>query len=373
MDFLRSMFGAYADAETLQAIIDKSNAKFNLPFWNKYFSVGTPSLTLTYVTALGKTRLDSAASVVSRNGKTPFRSRPNLGKLNGEIPAIKVGKTLDEDDYRSYLTLQALQIADATKKAQLLDLLFGDIASCVNSVNKRLDYMVLEGISTGFITVTADNNPDGIVLQNVDLLLPANQVLPVTTDWSNPLSLPMTDLRNAMNYIIAMSKTVSKILIDNIQFQNFLLNAEVISTLKGLFNPGSNAKYVATLATVNQYMTAMEWPVFEIVNQVVMIEKDGKQVVYRPFRKQNVVFVPDGNLGEIKNALAIEELVPVPNVAYSKQGNITVSKWFSNEPFGEQTKAEWNAFPSFDAILNMFIMETDNTGAYPSADDNLLS
>lgn len=371
MDFLRSMFGVYADAANLQAIIDKSNAKFNVPFWNKYFTVGTPSLVLTYVTALGKTRLDAAASVVSRNGKTPFRSRPNLGKLNGEIPAIKVGKTLDEDDYRSYLTMQALQIADATKKAQLLDLLFGDIASTVNSVNKRLDYMVLEGISTGFITVTADNNPDGVVLQQVDLLLPAYQVLPVTKNWSDPTSLPITDIKNAMVYITGMAKSVSKMLMSFQQFQSFVLNAEVISTLKGFYNPGSNAKYTATLESINQFLRAMQWPVIEIINEVVPIEKDGKNTIYRPFKNENVVFVPDGPLGEIKNALAIEELQPVPSVSYSKKGGILVSKWFANEPFGEHTKAEWNAFPSFDAILGMFIMETDNTGAYPSADANL--
>ncbi len=377
MDFLQSMFGAYAEAKTLQAIIDRSNAKFNLPFWNRYFSVGVPSMVLTYVTALGKTRLDAAASLVSRNARTPLRSRANLGKLTGSIPAIKVMKTLDEDDYRSYLTFQALQIADTTKKAQLLDLLFGDIASTVNSINKRLDYMTLEGLSTGFITVTADNNPDGVILDTLDLLVPNNNFVGVSAIWKNvdgtpnAAALPITDLRNLVNYITALGKHVDTIFISFSMFQVFITNPEVISTLKGFFNPGSNQRYTGTLDTINAYLTAMQYPTFTILNEVVMIEKDGANHMYRPFKDANVVLVPAGNLGEIKNALAVEELQPVTNVGYSKQGNILVSKWFANEPFGEYTKAEWNAFPSFDSVIETFIMETDTVGVIPALPINL--
>lgn len=373
MNFLQSQFGAYADAANMQILIDASNAQFNIPWYKKYFNIGTQQLTLTYVTVLGKTRIDAAASVVGRDSATPLRSRAALAKLQGDIPAIKVMKTLNEDDYRAYLTFQALSISDTVKKAQIFDLIFGDIKSVVNSVNKRLDYMCLEGLSTGFISMNTTNNPDGITLDTLDLLMPATNFAPVSAAWllgdgvtMNPAATPITDIRNLVTFITSIGRHVSKMLITYSKFQTFIANPETIATLKGFFNPGGNARYVGTLDTVNQYLTAMLFPTFEIINEVVMIESNGKNVMYRPFRDQNVVFVPDGNLGEIKNSIAIEELKPASLVSYSKSGNISVSKWFLNEPFGEYTKAEWNAFPSFDQVLDTFIMQTDVVGVQPT-------
>lgn len=360
MNYLKSQFGAYAEAQAMQAIIDASNARFNVPFWNKYFSMGVPSQSLTYVTVIGKTRLDSAASLVARDSRTPLRSRGSIGKLTGEVPAIKVMKSLDEEDYRSFLTFQALQIADATKKAQLLNLMWGDIASVVNSVNKRLDYMVLEGMSTGKITITTTNNPDGIIADDIDLLMPAENFLTVVKVWSDPTSTPLTDIRNAVKKIKDSGKTgITKMIMDDYTYLLFEANAEVIAGLKGYYNPGSNAKYVATIDSINVFLRANRLPYIEIIDEMVMIEVDGKQTSTRPYKKENVLFIPDGNLGEIKNALAIEELQPVTQVGYSKAGNILVSKWFANEPFGEYTKAEFNAFPSFDQIDTMFLLQTD--------------
>jgi len=360
MNFLKSQFGLYAEAANMQAIIDQSNARFNIPFWGRFFRAGVPSQSLTYVTAIGKSRLDAAATLVSRDGATPLRSRSTIAKLYGDVPAIKVMKKLGEDDYRSFLTFQALQIGDAQKKQQLLNLMFGDIASVVNSVNRRIDYMVLEGISTGKITVTATNNPDGIVQDDVDLLMPAENYLTVAKVWSDPTSTPITDIRNAVKKIKTLNKTgITTMLIDDVTYLQVEANAEVASLMKGYYNPGSNAKYVVTLESINIFMRANRLPVFEIIDEVVPIEVDGVNTNTRPFKKENVVFIPDGMLGEIKNSLAIEELQPVTQVNYSKQGNVLVSKWFSNEPFGEFTKAEWNAFPSFDQIDTMFIMQTD--------------
>src|SRR5690606_16606977 len=97
-----------------------------------------------------------------------------LEKLTGEIPAIKEMFKMAESDYRDFLTMQALNVDDATKRAQLLDFLYGDVKKAGDSAHKRLDIMALEAISTGKISLDINNNPDGLVLANpVDLLMPA--------------------------------------------------------------------------------------------------------------------------------------------------------------------------------------------------------
>lgn len=362
MNHLKSIFGLYAEAANMQAIIDASNARFNVPFWSTWFRAGLPQQSLTYVTAIGKSRLDAAASLVSRDGRTPLRSRGSIGKLTGEIPAIKVMKTLNEEDYRSFLMFQALQIADATKKAQLLGFMFGDIASVINSVNRKIDYMVAEGMSTGKITITADNNPDGIVMDDIDLLMPADNFRTVVDNWStNPDADIVKDIRNVMLAVKAAGKTgITRMVIDDALWQIVANNNSLASYLKGYYNPGSNNTYVLTLDTVNTMLKANRLPVFEIIEVMIPIEVDGRNVNSYPWKKENVLFCGDGYLGEIKNALAIEQLQPVPQVSYSTgNAGILVSKWFANEPFGEYTKAEWNAFPSFDQIDNMFLLQTD--------------
>ena len=49
----------------------------------------------------------------------------------------------------------------ATTKNQALKLIWDDTKYVADSVDKRLDHLVLQGISTGKISINVDNNPDG--------------------------------------------------------------------------------------------------------------------------------------------------------------------------------------------------------------------
>jgi hypothetical protein len=99
---------------------------------------------------------------------------------------------------------------------------------------------------------------------------------------------------------------------------------------------------------------------FEVIDPVIGVEKDGVITNIRPWKAENVALVPDGILGTIHNSLAMEELMPVPEVKYAKYQNILISKWFENNPFGEYTLGEWNAFPGFELIEQCYILTTDS-------------
>lgn len=339
-------------------MIDLSLDKFAPTFFQNYFDWGVPQTTLTYVTAIGRSRIEAAASVVSRDSKSPLRSRPALDKLNGEIPAIKEMFAMTESDYRNFLMLQSLNISDAVKKNQMLDLLFGDTKRVGDAAMKRLDYMVLEGLSTGKITITATNNPDGIAPGTIDLLMPSDNKTTAAVDWgTSSTATPITDITNVINNQAAKGRSFAKILMTRAKWLQFSKTKEVTDSIQAFYGVVKGVKAV-TLTSVNEFLTENQFPTIEIVDHKIGVEQDGKIVVKEPFNTDNVVLVPSGKLGVIHNALAIEELQPVKALTYAKFNNALISKWQDNEPFGEWTKVELNAFPGFDAIDGIAIIDT---------------
>jgi hypothetical protein len=355
---IQSVFGNYAPQ--MQAIIDSSLDRFAPTWYQNYFIWGPTQSTLTFKSVIGASRIEAAASIVDRSSRAPLRSRASLNTYQGEIPAIKEKFAMREDDYRDFLAVQALSVDDATKKQQLLDYLFKDIAVAGSAAHKRLDIMVLQAVSTGKISLTVDNNPDGIVLANdIDLLMPSDNKKQAAVKWATSASAtPITDITTVVLAARNMGRSFSKILMSPTAFLAMSKTKEVIDSLVS-FNQLQRGAAVATLSKVNEYLTANLLPVIEIVDQVVGIEKDGKINTIRPFSDANVSFVPAGTLGTIKNAYCIEQLSPVEKVSYATYNHALLSKWQDNDPWGEFTAVELNAFPALDTIDNIFILNID--------------
>lgn len=362
MSKIQSIFGAYATR--LQVVIDTNLDRFAPTFYNRYFTWAPQQASLDFESVIGASRIEAAASIVNRDSSTPLRSRGDLAKMRGEIPAIKEMFKMKESDYRNFLSLQALNVDDATKRQQLLDFLFGDTLKVGNAAHKRLDIMALEGISTGKISLTVDNNPDGLVLTNaIDLLMPAGNQKQAATSWDNAATAtPIDDMETVVKAGKDKGVSFAKILMSDFLFMKLKATKEIKDTLTAFFygpkpQAGYNPVAVTTLDRINEFLTANRMPVIEIVDEVVGVEKDGVINTLRPFNENNVSFIPAGSLGTIKNALPIEQLRPVEHVSYATYNRALISKWSENEPFGEWTKVELNAFPAFDAIDSMFILE----------------
>lgn len=359
---LKSIFGAYADS--MQLMIDRSQDRFAPTWFQRYFGWAPPQMSLTYTSVIGASRIEAAASVVNRDSKTPMRSRGELSKLSGSIPAIKEMFQMTEDDYRDFLVMQEMPIPDTTRRDQMLDLIYNDVLKVGNAVMKRLDYITLEGISTGQVTLTTLNNPDGLTLtQPLDLLMPAANKKQAAITWATAATAtPITDIQNVVKTATDLGRSVTKVLMSNVLFLKFIKTKEVIDTMQAYFygpKPGSGINPVAitTLQRINEFLQATGLPVIEIVDEVIGVEKDGIITPTRPFNENNAVFVPGGQLGTIKNAIAIEAVKPVSGVSYATYQNALISKWSTNEPYAELTKSELNAFPSFDSIDGTFLLE----------------
>lgn len=358
---IKSLFGAYSDK--LQVIIDTSKAAFAPRWYTNYFNFAPAQQSLTFTSAVGRQRIEAAASIVNRDSASPLRSRQGLEKYTGDIPAIKEKMKMTEEDYRNFLSMQSLNVDEATKRQQLLDLLFGDVRKVGESAHKRLDIMCLEAVSTGKISLDINNNPDGLVLANpLDLLMPSTNKSNAAVSWATAATAtPITDIEGVVQSASSKGISFEKILMSNSLWLKFKKTKEVLDTMQAYFygpKPGSgfNPLAISTLDNVNQYMTANRLPIIEIVDVPVGIEKDGIISTIRPFNESNVSFIPSGILGSIKNAISIEQISPVEQVKYATYDRALISKWSENDPFGEYTGVELNAFPAFEKIDSTFIL-----------------
>lgn len=360
MSQLESVFGKYS--RQLQPVIDNSLAKFAPVWYRNYFGFATPQTSLTYETVVGRARIEAAASVTSSGAKAPVRSRANLEKYTGTIPAIQEKFVMSATDYRDYIMLQNVNVSDSVKMQQALDFLFQDVKRVGDSAHKRLDIMCLEAISTAQISLDITNNPDGLVLSNpIDLFMKDANKKTASTSWATSASAtPITDIENIVLDASQRGLAFEKILMSDTLWFKFRACKQVIDSVKmyaiGAVASGSSATVSTNLDAVNNYLRANQLPYIEIVNVPVGIEKDGEIATIKPFNPNNASFVPMGQLGSIKNAFAIEELRPLSEVSYGVFNRALIKKWQENDPFAEITAVELNAFPALEMVDNIYIL-----------------
>lgn len=361
MSAVQSIYGVYA--ENLQAFIDDSLKYFDPLWFPKYFTMAPSQPVLNFAHVIGRKRIEPAASIVDRNSAAPLRTRVKSEILHGQIPAIKEKMLMDEDDYRDYMTIANMSMNPADKQAQLLQLLFNDVSRVGNSLWKRVDIMCQQALSTGTITISPANNPDGIVAGTLDLMMPASNRVTASGSggaWNNPGATIINDILTRVIYPAqARGIKFTKILIDLPTWYNFINNVDILKRIAGLRMIQANAIATLNIDGINQYMVVNGWPVFEIVDSLIGIESDGITTAIRPWQVGTLSFIPTDMIGVIKNAPAIESLRKDPNISYATiNGSALISKWFDNEPWGEWTKGELNAIPVLDMVDYIYLLDS---------------
>lgn len=361
MALVPSIFGALANKQNLQAMIDVSvTTLYGQSVWRQYLDWGLPRNELTFDTVIGRSRLEAAASIVDPDSRAPVRSRGKGELFNGKIPTMKEAFNLNQADYRAILSLQNLPISDQAKKTELIKKLYDDVTVAAGSTDRRLDMMFWQAVSTFSIDVNLTNNPDGVAFGTVPLGAALSQFRTVSAVWSDETNAdPFKDINDVAIYAASIGRTFSEIWIESETWLKMKNLTKVKYAISGYLNPGSNKNFVVTLAMVNEYLVATGLPSIKIINVRNAVEKDGVTTIINPFKKENVVFVPAGKLGIVHNAITIEELAPVENVTYAKYDRTLLKKYRNNNPWMEYTEVELNAFPMLEAIDGMYILRTD--------------
>jgi hypothetical protein len=359
-----SFYGTFADSANIQAYLDRTqDMLYGRSIWRNLLDEGIPQASLTFETAIGRSRIEAAASVVDPDAPAPLRSRSGLESLNGKIPTMKEKFRLNQADMRALMAIQENgRFNDNARVQALLKSLYDDVSKAAVAGDKRVDIMLLQGLSTLLIDTSATLNPDGAAYGTVPLLARAYQRQGVPIVWSNAAgSFPITDIETFINAVrAATGRSFSKILMSLEQWLVFKKSAQVIDMVKSYYNIGkTNGTYAATIDAVNEMFTANRWPMIEIIDYSAGIESDGIISTIRPFSTTSVVFVPDGKLGVLQNAYSMEVARPVPGKSYANFGPTLVGKWMEQEPLSEFTAMEMNAFPALTDIDGIYVLKTE--------------
>lgn len=356
-----SYFNNLASSTQLQFMIDQSQDVLdNQSFWRNWLNLGLPQVELNFDMAIGRDRIAAAASIVDADGPAPLRSRNKLELYKGRIPAIKEKFRLGQTDMRQIEVLRKLLPVDGANAA-LVDFLYKDVAEASVSGDKRIDFMLLQAVSTLTIDCTVTNNPDGAAYGVVDLLPQSYQKQGVPVVWTDAANAkPVDDIENFIEFQYnTRGREFGSIKMSYELWLVFKKTAQVIANLQSFFNIGkSNASYAVTIDNVNEYFAANGWPPVEIIRYTTNIETDGVASFKKGFNINNVSFTPAGKIGTLFNAISMEQLHPVAGKSYANYGPTLISKWSEPDPLVEFTMMEMNAFPAIN-IDGCFVLTTN--------------
>ena len=267
------------------------------------------------------------------------------------------------EEYRKVLQiLDSRMLADDQKAQQLINLMWNNVSTVVKSVQSKLDIIFLGALSNkGVFTFNANNNPEGGVRGIIDYKMPPENIASVTLDWTDTNKAnvdPFEDIQGVVD--AAQDKvTFDKILMTPARLSYLLKNRKMKQVIFGTDKSGTPL----LMSGLNEFLRSNDLPVIETVRRITRIQDNGKLSEYKPWNDKNIVFVPAGKLGVIKNAYADNELRQEPGVTYSNYGRIRISQWGKGETDNsngvEFTKAQSLSLPVLTEINGIYSLTVE--------------
>lgn len=337
---------------------------FDQVIFEKYLDWDTPTIGLDFEELIGQYNITVAAPTIGDSSKEAILGTNGLETLKEKIinHAITLPMTIQE--YRKILQiLDSKSLPDKQKKQQLITLMWGNVQVPVKGVLAKLDMIFLGSLSNeGIFELNAENNPEGGVRGKINFNQPAENIASATKEWTNS-NIDTVDCFEDIQAIIDAAQ-------DKTTFSKVLLAPSKISfmcrskKMKQMIWGTDKSSRMVQLKNINEYMQENNYPVFEPIRRQVLIQNGTQRKPYTPWNEKNLVFIPEGKLGIVKNSYAHSELRQEPGVAYSNYGRIRVSQWGVGETQGsngvEFTKAEAYALPVITEMNGIYTLKTQS-------------
>lgn len=362
---LSSLFGELT--KNVQARIDAASELnkriFDQVIYSKFMDWDTPTVGLDFEEIIGKYNITVAAATIGERSKEPVLGAYGLETVKERVLNHALTLPMSMQDYRKILQLlDSKSISDEQKKKQLVDLMWGGVERVVNGVEAKLDIIFLGALSNcGVFTFDETNNPEGGVRGEINYNQPTTNIATSTTKWKEA-NIETVDCMEDIQAILdaAEDKSVlGKILCAPSRISYMCRSKKMKQMIWGT----DKSSKIVQLKDINDYMESNGYPTFEKVRRQVKIQKGETLTSLTPWNANNIVFVPAGKLGVVKNAWADNELNPESDVAYSNYGRIRVSQWHVGETKGankgEFTKAESLSLPVITEMENIYTLKTD--------------
>lgn len=335
---------------------------FDNVIFEQYLDWDVPTIGLNFEELIGQYNITVAAPTIGDNSKEAILGKEGLETLKETILNHAITVPMTVQDYRKVLQiLDSKSLPDKVKTQQLINLMFGDVKSAVSSVLAKLDIIFLRALSDeGVATLDEKTNPEGGVRGTINFNQPAENIASATKEWT-AANLDTVDCFEDIQSIIDAAQ-------DKVVFGKVLCAPALISymcrskKIKQMIWGNDKSAKIVQLKDINAYMQENGYPVFEAIRRQVRIQNGTQRTPYSPWNEKNMVFIPDGKLGLVKNAWANNELKPESGVAYSNYGRIRVSQWGvgeTQESNGvEFTKAECFALPVITEMNGIYTLKT---------------
>lgn len=361
---LSSLFGELT--RNVQARIDAASELnkriFDNVIYRRFMDWDTPTVGLDFEEIVGKYNLTVAAATIGENAKEPILGSYGLETVKERVLNHAVTLPMTIQDYRKILQLlDSKSIPEEQKKKQLIDLMWGGVQRVVNGVEAKIDIIFLGALSNcGIFTFDSTNNPEGGVRGEINFNMPDTNIAKSKTQWTEA-NLETVDCMEDIQAVLdaADDKAIlGKILLAPSKVSYMCRSKKMKQMIWGT----DKSSKIVQLKEINDYMESNGYPTIEKMKRQCNIQNGNVLAPYTPWNANNIVFVPDGKLGVVKNAYANNELKPESDVAYSNYGRIRVSQWHVGETKGanqgEFTKAESLALPVLTEVENIFTLKT---------------
>lgn len=294
------------------------------------------------------TLMPIVASVHGFDTKAEIGSREGFAQLEIEKMLIKRQLPIKEE-----LLINLTNPRTENEFNQLITQLFDDVRTLTMGVLARCEAMKMEMLATGQITI--DENDVQIVL---DYQVPDDhkEVLSGTNLWSDYVnSDPLEDIMEWHQKIIddtGITPTYA------------LTSSKVVSTLRKhpkvqiAINGANYEGKLVTLADINVLMTALGLPVIATYDEQYKKETHDSSNPFeqkRYFPENVFVMFPEQNLGNgVFGDTPETRLLTRKGFDVSGVGNVTITRYSTEDPANEWTKATGLFAPTFPAYKSVY-------------------
>lgn len=318
---------------------------------------------LKWETLVGEKGAPVMADVVSFDSSAPEKTREVIGKMSGDIPKTAVKRGMNESDFNEYTNLVRDAHGDADQLA-ILNLAFKDQDFVYNSIRARFEWICCQLMSRGGFHLSAKNNNGLVTAEFVGCGMPDANKKQSTVDWASASTAKgLEDIENVINAAAQDGVTIRYVVMHVADFSLLKKQKATSDIIKGWLN--TTSKLTITKKVINEYLAEQEIPVQIItVNPAVRAEDAAhNRKTINPWERKRICFLEDLHVGDIQHGpIAAENSEALRKKAIMvKKDFVLISKFSSEEPFKEWTKAEANAMAVVNDPDGMYILKADGS------------
>ncbi|OXS77951.1 major capsid protein [Domibacillus enclensis] len=286
-----------------------------------------------------------AASITGWNASAPLRDRKAIEKAYGELAKLQHSYRLDEKDLFSFEKPRTPE-----ERQAVIDGVYTDTDDLIAGVDDTKEWLRAQTLYTGGVNYSDPRNDVSIEFQYE---MPEANRLDVSVPWSDPASLPLTDLQAANEQFKKTNqrRTPIEMHMTSVTEAYLLQNEQIRTQVYGQSNGGR----ILTPADLQNVFRALKLPTYVINDDVIVMEAaemvDGQKVIIDKeiqLLEDNKVVLLGDNLGNTMIGPSAEK-----GYATGKFANPIIHQ----NPPGEEVIVGESAFPAFKRPKAIVILE----------------